>query len=467
MIQKRTKRMARTAIVAALMTLSVTATAQEKCDEMDAETVTMLLEKADVQPESKDVVRMMPLRIMPGATHFLKDCHRAEGWRATPVSRGVFGLTDDGVTYTLYNINGYALSDDREWCVTSMGRIPEMGFPGVLLHKTAKGLTVPDGTQLYLVDQHGIAKPMPPKYVDATNFVDGLCAIATKVDGMVADWHFMDTGLREVYPSIKTYPKQVGGKNYTIAPLRENRRAVYVAENAFSGAWGYLGADGRMVIQPQYSSARSFSSGLALVSKGDFGDDFFFIDLGGAKRFEPKKTNPNLVDPQAVSDYAPRLGICTVAPMQNDNDEDDGYYAHYYNASGNSCGKALWGTPFIKSNAYARKVVDGEERTCIVTGSSGAGDVEVGAVSEVDFHTAQWGTPWVDDGGVMHYSAQLTDNGIGVGSQYPMSWEVGDFSADGYATASIMSPNGMMKFTGIINRQGIFVVVYQIEGGEE
>ena len=70
-------------------------------------------------------------------------------------------------------------------------------------------------------------------------------------------------------------------------------------------------------------------------------------------------------------------------------------------------------------------------------------------------------------GGVMHYSAQLTDNGIGVGSQYPMSWEVGDFSADGYATASIMSPNGMMKFTGIINRQGIFVVVYQIEGGEE
>lgn len=267
--------MARTAIVAALLTLSVTATAQEKRDEMDAKTVSMLLEKADVQPESKDVVRMMPLRIMPGATHFLKDCHRAEGWRATPVSRGVFGLTDDGVTYTLYNINGYALSDDREWCVTSMERIPEMGFPGVLLHKTAKGLTVPDGTQLYLVDQHGLAKPMPPKYVDATNFVDGLCAIATKVDGMVADWHFMDTGLREVYPSIKTYPKQVGGKNYTIAPLRENRRAVYVAENAFSGAWGYLGADGRMVIQPQYSSARSFSSGLALVSKGDFGDDFF------------------------------------------------------------------------------------------------------------------------------------------------------------------------------------------------
>lgn len=152
MIQKRTKRMARTAIVAALLTLSVTATAQEKRDEMDAKTVAMLLEKADVQPDSKDVVRMMPLMIMPGTTHFLKDCHRVEGWRATPVSRGVFGLTDDGVTYTLYNINGYALSDDREWCVTSMERIPEMGFPGVLLHKTAKGLTIPDGTQLYLVD---------------------------------------------------------------------------------------------------------------------------------------------------------------------------------------------------------------------------------------------------------------------------------------------------------------------------
>lgn len=62
MIQKRTKRMTRTAIVAALLTLSVTATAQEKRDEMDAKTVSMLLEKADVQPDSKDVVRMMPLR---------------------------------------------------------------------------------------------------------------------------------------------------------------------------------------------------------------------------------------------------------------------------------------------------------------------------------------------------------------------------------------------------------------------
>ena len=40
--------MARTAIVAALLTLSVSATAQEKRDEMDAETAAMLLEKADV-----------------------------------------------------------------------------------------------------------------------------------------------------------------------------------------------------------------------------------------------------------------------------------------------------------------------------------------------------------------------------------------------------------------------------------
>mgnify|MGYP006924866044 CR=1 FL=1 len=78
MIQKRTKRMARTAVVAALLMLSVTATAQEKRDEMDAKTMSMLLEKADVHPDSKDVVRMMPLRIMPGTTHFLKDCHRAE-----------------------------------------------------------------------------------------------------------------------------------------------------------------------------------------------------------------------------------------------------------------------------------------------------------------------------------------------------------------------------------------------------
>ena len=50
MIQKRTKRMARTAIVAALLTLSVTATAQEKCDEMDAETVSMFWKRLMCSP---------------------------------------------------------------------------------------------------------------------------------------------------------------------------------------------------------------------------------------------------------------------------------------------------------------------------------------------------------------------------------------------------------------------------------
>ena len=45
-----------------------------------------------------------------------------------------------------------------------------------------------------------------------------------------------------------------------------------------------------------------------------------------------------------------------------------------------------------------------------------------------------------------------------------MEWEIGDFSADHLAPATIVSPNGRVKYSGIIDQKGEFRIIYQVEG---
>ena len=84
-----------------------------------------------------------------------------------------------------------------------------------------------------------------------------------------------------------------------------------------------------------------------------------------------------------------------------------------------------------------------------------------GMRTEADFHTAMWGTPWYDEADVAHFSETQT-SAVGVGSQYCFPWTIGAFSTDGYAPATIVSPNGDVTFEGIIDRQGQFRVVYKV-----
>ena len=80
---------------------------------------------------------------------------------------------------------------------------------------------------------------------------------------------------------------------------------------------------------------------------------------------------------------------------------------------------------------------------------------------DADPHTAMWGTPWYDEADVAHFSETETSE-VGVGSHYCFQWTIGAFSTDGYAPATIVSPNGDVTFEGLIDRQGKFRVIYKV-----
>lgn len=406
----------------------------------------------------------MPLKLVQGRTKFLYCSTDGKPRRITPVRNGVFGLTEDGFHYTLYSITGMRLSKENEWKVSTMNRVPVMEFPGLLLQKAeSQGNNLGD-PQLWFISVDGLQKPMPKEFINATNFVDGLAMVAKRVNGLAREWRFIDTKLQLRFPHIKTQPQHFDGCNFTLAPEREERRAVYVAKDEFSGAWGFMRNDGSLAIPPRYSRVRSYSGGLAMVVEGDFNPEFYFVNLDGVRRFEPRKAIPTLVDEEAVSDFDPKSHLCTIEPMPlgGENESGDGYYATYYTADGSCRGKALWGTAFHNGTAFMRYTDPdtGEERTALME-SAGIGEGHT--PYEVDFHTAQWGIPWIDDDGVTHYSQSQTSV-LGKGSQYSMEWEIGNFSADHLAPATIVSPNGRVKYSGIVDQEGEFLIIYQVEG---
>ncbi len=416
-----------------------------------------LVEKGGAATAGTEPSLRMPLELVPGYTMFLTDCEDESTKIVTPVSCGVFGVSTDGVAYTLYTIDGKMMGGKNEWRVADFTRIPQMAPEGLIMQKNGAD------RQLYLIKPTGAIERLPKKYVSATNFVDGIAAVGESTPGFNLRWTLVDRNLRPYAPGVLTQPRQFGQKQFTIAPLKEGRRAVYVLpdENAFTGKWGYMNALGKMVIQPQYQEARSYCDSLALVVE-EGGDDFYFIDMSGRKKFEPKKVSGEIVDPASVSDYD--KGVCTIAPMTVD-DTVDGQFARYFSTDGRLVGYALWGTATHHGNGYMRYIDEesGEEvpTNLVIQSDLAHYLIHKGHKIKEDPHTAEWGTPWYDDGDVAHYSDGATSV-VGVGSVYCYPWKIGAFSADGYAPAEILSPNGEVTYEGLIDRQGKFRIIYQV-----
>lgn len=423
-----------------------------------------LAQKGGVGDADNGASPKMPLRIMSGYTLFIEGCDTAEPQVVTPLDCGVFGLSSDGLRYTLYTVNGDMIGKKDEWTVSSMYRVPRMQNEGLIMGKADDGNSSSTYRQQYLIKPTGMVEKLPAKYVDATNFVDGIAAVAEKTAGGSLRWSFVNRSLNPFAPGIATEPQHFGTENFTIAPLRGNRRAVYVASAGSLGAgkWGFIDERGTMVIKPQYREVRSYSDSLAMVVEEGGESDFYFINMAGRKCFEPRKAVEELSDPNAVSDFCG--GICTVAPMAVEEGEG-GYYARYFSHSGKLIGYALWGSALHKGEGYMRFVdpADNEEHpTKLVISQSLKGyNINKGVRTKEDPHTGEWGTPWYDEGGVAHYT-EGTTSVVGVGSDYPYNWKIGAFSASGYAPAEIVSPNGELTYEGIIDRRGQFRIIYRV-----
>ena len=67
--------------------------------------------------------------------------------------------------------------------------------------------------QLYLIKPTGAVEALPKKYVNATNFVDGIAAVATATSGYALNWTFIDRSLKPFAPGVVTQPMQFGKIN--------------------------------------------------------------------------------------------------------------------------------------------------------------------------------------------------------------------------------------------------------------
>ena len=241
------------------------------------------LEKGGVgKQDPSEPSLQMPLSFEAGYTQFLDDCEDADTKIVTPVSCGVYGISTNGTVYTLRYIDGGTIGGKNAWKVADFTRIPRMEKEGLIMYKN-------DNTQqLYLITPTGAVEALPKKYVNATNFVDGIAAVATATSGYALTWTFIDRSLKPFAPGVVTQPMQFGKNQFTIAPLRGSMRAVYVPnESGYDGSWGFMNGLGKIVIKPQYREVRSFSDSMALVIEKS--DDFYFIDVTGRKCFEPRK----------------------------------------------------------------------------------------------------------------------------------------------------------------------------------
>ena len=430
------------------------------------ELVNALLKKGAVGSNEDDPALVMPLKIISGYTVFLADCEETEQKIVTPVGCGVFGVSPDGYRYTFYTLDGDILGKDKEWQVSTNYRVPRMAPEGVIMHKAGKESVVDYDRQLYLIKPTGLVEALPKQYVDATNFVDGIAAVATKVVGLQRRWGFVNRTLRPFLPNLITEPRHFGKENFTIAPLSEGLRAVYVLpdDHSMLGHWGFINELGEMVIPPKYNEVRSFKDSVALVNEGDLVGNFYFINKSGRTIFQPLSAIGNLYDPNAVSDFD--KGICTIEPMDVE-DLAGGYYARYFSKSGKLLGYALWGSALHKGQGFMRYIDknDNEEHptNLVITEIPSQYNLNKGYRIQPDPHTAEWGMPWYDEDGVAHYTeGSVSLNNLGIGSQYAYSWKIGAFSKDGYAPAEIVSPNGELTFEGIIDDKGQFKIIYRV-----
>ena len=103
--------------------------------------------------------------------------------------------------------------------------------------------------QWFILKKNGDSIALDPKIRLMTNFVDGV-AIA----GDYSVRYFINDKGQKIYPNVKP-------SEFEIYPLVDGTRRMFKA----SEGYGYLDAHGNVVIKPQYSEARSFSGGVAIV----------------------------------------------------------------------------------------------------------------------------------------------------------------------------------------------------------
>lgn len=348
----------------------------------------------------------------------------------TPVSEGVWGREfPDG--WQFYTARGLKFTDSR-WELPGVTARPRMTRWGMILKKSGAGSNAP----YTLIKPDGSETTCPANWIYPTEFVDSLAIVGVK-KGYTITYQYITPDLKPAFPHLKPMPMRFEENNNTTPPLSEGLRAYSTEQGGYT-LWGYIDAAGKIVIEPQFTQARSFHCGRALVK--DKEGKKYFIDMSGKKAYEPKWENY-----EDVSDYD--SNICSGPGPRFDQ-------TAYYDLSGNEITTLKRGTPFHDGYAYCQVFHKDLNRDLVHKVGKDFAVLEAIAVKPMDFNA-----PIYDELGLPHFTSRMVDGGPCNG-QYFFDYTIGHFSKEGIAPATMVTNDGKTTYAGFVDQAGHFVFIY-------
>lgn len=281
-----------------------------------------------------------PVYNTPYITEKTKFIQLSQGDGFSSVNDGVFSIKSKGI-HSFWKITGEKLFDyEWEYCGTEASFSTDFPlFNSGVVPARRKGVNSKGQKVICLLYTNGAIKELDPSWKVVTNFADGLAMVKAKTNGRDSYFYINIKG-EKVYPHLKVY----GGNDGCMRPLSDGLRAYPAAYDS----WGYIDANGKIVIQPikQCSYASEFSEGYAWVRVCDdptkpstvYGE-YNLIDKTGKVVFKS-----GVLSGTKVSSV--KNGIFYVY-------KNDKY--NYYDTNFNLLASYEYATPFYNGYAYVSK----------------------------------------------------------------------------------------------------------------
>ena len=387
--------------------------------------------------------------------------------QVSDVHDGVFSVYCESKKgkYAFYLKNGDMLFD---YMWSGLGRYQDPRFDnGACLVKGEKQVGTDSWDKEYpltIIYKDGRVKELSLKYTQGSNFVDGL-ALVLKDSGDFKTgsvWVYINTAGEEVFPHLVkkqgSYTSSMASSAGKVAPLSDGLRAHY---DMGVGKWGYIDAKGKVVITPQFETARNFSDGLALVKK----------EYGYNSRWSVIDKTGKIVLDEAFSGYVSDYRCGYFCWRDEDMSVDK-----FVDRNGNVAAEYAHATPFTDGYAfiYKEKYATDEYVTVIDTSFK-----EVGTTAKFDMFRNDANPDGIVFGGagvasvkggdpfVITPSGQIVIRDWYVTENRSKYWSVGTFTEDFLAQAAISMADaeGMnaKSYRGFIDEKAQFTIVFDAD----
>lgn len=298
-------------------------------------------------PDTRNWKTMEPIYKVPyisGNTKFLKleTSYITDSW-FSGVNEGVFSINYNG-KFEFWKVTGQRLFA-AEWTNPLLKYDDHPVFNGGVCPMVS---TQPDANgkkRWHLLYLDGSVKELDPTYKEITGFQDGL-ALLTQYVNFKNQYYYINTKGEKVFTHLQLY----GDDDKAMRPLRCGMRA-FLDRNTH--LWGFIDAQGKVVLSPQYIVAKDFSEGYTWVGmKGQntaSQGKLVLIDKTGKVVFDSQLEVGKYGYVHSTSDVVD--GKFYVVDQTGDN-------VIYYDLTGKKLGTFAAGQPYYQQHAFV-EVDDG------------------------------------------------------------------------------------------------------------